>query len=203
MSEQIGTPMKDPTRYLNYPDLIRLENSTKELRDKVIISMMWRCGLRVNELINIKKKDIYIDDVDRQNSIVVVTGKGNRLGRVPIDEELIGILVEYIQPFSNEDFIFPSWSKQGHITKQWVRKLLIKIGNDARIVTDVGGHPLHPHTLRHSFAIFLVHMGVPIEKIQQLLRHTSLSSTTYYLQFSKEELSKDYHEAFRKMREKK
>lgn len=196
---KIAVPMADPTTYLDYNECLSLENAAKTPRNRLLIALLWRCGLRVNEAISLKIENVKLDYDDIENSVLLVVGKGGTKRRMPINIDLFQYLKEYI--VGKEGFLFPSHSKSGHLSKQWVAKILRKTGKGIGIEHDKGGKRIHPHTLRHSFAIFLVKSGVPLAKIQQLLRHSSLSSTTYYLQFSKEELAKDYHEAFRKAKE--
>ncbi len=199
----IPVPMKKLGDYLSYEDCLKYENSAIELRDKILIGLLWRCGLRVSEAITIKKINIHLTK-PLEHSTITVTGKGNRQGRVPISVDFIPTLQSYIDQFNDDDYIFPTsytFSKQGHIARQTATNIIRRVGELAGVSTTREGIRVHCHTFRHSLAIFLVNRGVPLPKIQQILRHSSLAPTTYYLQFSAKELSEDYHRAFEDIRE--
>jgi len=204
MTEQISVPMKDPTTYLEYTQCQRLENSTDSLRNKLILSLLWRCGLRVSEVAGLKKKDILIDKENPKESILLVLSKGKKKHkvrqRVFIDASIQPLLGEYIEHFDNNNHIFPTWSKSGHISRRQIYNILKKAGEKSGVMFDKGGKPIHPHTLRHSLAIFLIKQGVKLPKIQQILRHKSLAATSYYLVFSQKEIAADYHKAFENVR---
>lgn len=195
MGKSSPVPMKDPTTYIDIEECLRLERNAPNIRDKLIIALLWRDGLRVQELIQLKKKNVFIDDNDIDNSIIVVLGKGKKYRRVPLNIGIIPILYQFIEHKKPNEYLFSSYSNQKYLTKQYVGKLLKRIGRMCGVVVDKGGKSIHCHTMRHSCAIILLNRGVPIPKIQQILGHSSLSSTTFYLQFSKKELAEDYHKA--------
>lgn len=149
---------------------------------------------------SLKRKDIQIDQDNRSESTLTVWAKAKKENKVRqlvyINIGIQTLLFEYIKKFGPENYIFPSWSKSGHISRVWIQKIVQKAGKNAGIEYDKGGKKIHPHTLRHSLAIFLVKRGVHISKVQQILRHKSLSSTSYYLIFSQKEVAADYHKAW-------
>lgn len=205
-----STPMKHATTYIDADKCVALENGAKTLRNRLIIQLLWRCGMRCSEVINLKRKDIIIEGDNLEiklltmsrpeDSVLIVWSKGkpkNRVRqRVHINVSILDDLKRYIAKFQPDQFIFPSWSKSGHISRVWVQKIVEKAGDRSGVVFDKGGRKVHPHTLRHSLAIFLVKRGVKLSKIQQILRHKSIASTSYYLTFSQKEIAEDYHRAF-------
>lgn len=202
MPENISAPMSDPTTYLDYDDCRKLEFTPAKVRDMLAIFFLFHCGMRVHEVVQLRKKDIIIED-DPRESVVIATGKGSRKRakpkrRIPLDMSMQQMLDGYISNFSEDDWIFPSPYKAGrHLTVRWAQYILDKTAEKARVKYDKGGKKVHPHTLRHSLAIFLIKRGVALPKIQHVLGHSSLASTGYYLQFSHKEIAEDYHEAFK------
>lgn len=193
--------MTDPTTYLEYEDCVKLERGAGNTRDRIIIGLMFRCGMRVSEVMRLKKKDL-IFEKDPIKSVIIATGKKRgtskpRKRRIPIQSGLQMRLRAYSEVFKPMDFIFPSPYRPGHARSvRWAQYMLDRVASTTNITHDKGGKKIHPHTLRHSLAIFLVMRGVKLSKIQQILGHASLSSTSYYLQFSHSEIAEDYHAAF-------
>lgn len=193
--------MTDPTTYLEYKDCVKLEEGAGNIRDKIIIGLMFRCGMRVSEVMRLQKKDLIFEE-DPLKSVVIATGKRRgktkpRKRRIPIQCGLQMILREYSRIFNPQDFIFPSPICPGKARSiRWAQYMMDRVASETKILFDKGGRKIHPHTLRHSLAIFLVMQGVKLSKIQRILGHTSLSSTSFYLQFSHAEISEDYHAAF-------
>jgi integrase/recombinase XerD len=195
--------MSNLTTFLTPGDCQKIEASAVKLRDKIIVALLWRSGLRVNEAVNIQRRDIiFYEDDPLKSFIIVQKGKGGRKRRAFFDETLFGYLKEYVQGFAEESFIFPSCSKAGHITRQWVGKIVKKLGKKTGIEVDIGGRPIHPHTFRHSLAIALVEGGVELSKIQVVLGHASMASTGFYLQFSPEQMASSYQNIMNKITKK-
>jgi integrase/recombinase XerD len=137
---------------------------------------MWRTGVRVSEVINVTPKDI-----EFKNGVVNIRkAKGGRQRRVPLDEETLKMLSDYILALNIPDDrpIFP-------IKRNRVFNIVKKYGN-------ITGVNIHPHTLRHSFAINLVRGGTDLRRVQLMLGHTSLSITQVYLQFNDNDLREAY-----------
>jgi len=106
--------------------------------------------------------------------------KGGRQRRVPLDDETLKMLSEYILASNTPEDqpVFP-------IKRTQVFNLVKRYGNTA-------GVNIHPHTLRHSFAIHLVRSGMDLRRLQLLLGHSSLSITQVYLQFKDDDLREAY-----------
>ena len=124
-------------------------------------------GVRVSEVINVTPNDI-----EFKNSVVNIRkAKGGRQRRVLLDEETLKMLSDYVVTLNTlEDRpVFP-------ITRAQVFNLVKKYGN-------MIGVKIHPHTLRHSFAIHLVRSGMDLRRLQLLLGHSALNTMAVYLQF--------------------
>lgn len=145
-------------------------------RNKAIIEVLFSCGLRVSELVNLKFSQLYIDE-----QYVRIMGKGSKERLVPISPRAIDELNYWfmdrnlmkIKP-GEEDYVF--LNRRGHhLTRTMV---LIMIKNYAR---DAGiSKTISPHTLRHSFATALLEGGADLRAIQSMLGHESIGTTEIY-----------------------
>ena len=156
------------------------------LRDKAVILLMYGAGLRINEALSLKIKDLPTDDWLR------VMGKGNKYRDVPIIPEITTILKEYINhcPFkqSHQDFIF--LGKRGKaLSPRIIQRRLEKIRYELGLPDFAT-----PHSLRHSFATHLLSGGADLRAIQQLLGHVSLSTTQRYTDINESELIQTHKE---------
>jgi integrase/recombinase XerD len=175
----IETIMKDITDYLEKPQvdvMLKAATTTGNIRDYLIMQLLWRTGIRVNELLNIRPCDLEY----HTNMVRIVKAKGDKQRRVPLDPETLAQLQAYIEAnkIPGEAPIFP-------ITQQWARASINKY---AKLI----GKNVHPHTFRHSFAINSVRHGVDIRRLQQVLGHSNINITAVYLQFN----DKDVQEAY-------
>lgn len=157
-------------------DEILLAAETSSLRDYLLLRFMWRTGVRVSEVINVTPKDI-----EFKNRVVNVRkAKGGRQRRVPLDQDSLKMLSDYILASNilEDQPVFP-------IKRDRVFKIVKRYGNTA-------GVKIHPHTLRHSFAVHMVRSGTDLRRLQLILGHTSLSTTQVYLQFNDDDLREAY-----------
>ena len=149
---------------------------TCSTRDYLLLRFMWRTGVRVSEAINVTPKDI-----EFKNGVVNIRkAKGGRQRRVPLDQETLKILSDYVLALN-----IPEDRPVFSIKRTQVFNLVKKYGN-------MTGVKIHPHTLRHSFAIHLVRSGTDLRRVQLMLGHSSLSITQVYLQFNDNDLREAY-----------
>jgi len=192
------TPIRDLKAYLDPEQIGRLTDTATNLRDKLLVRLPWRSGIRVSELIGIRIQDI---DFDNRAIVIKVQKMRKRDGKaierrrmVPIDQGTLNMVKEYLDwrkqfPYKG-DLLFP-------ITRQRVDQIFWKLGTRAGIerIGDpaVSQHTrLHPHHLRHSFAIHCIKHGMSIERLQKILGHSSPTTTSVYLQYSLKDLHEDY-----------
>jgi integrase/recombinase XerD len=164
--------------YLEKEQVDEILNSAKTCnhRDYLLLRFMWRTGVRVSEVINVTPKDI-----EYKNGVVNIRkAKGGRQRRVPLDQDTLKMLSEYISALH-----IPENRPVFSIKRTQVFNLVKKYGNMA-------GVKIHPHTLRHSFAINLVRGGTDLRRVQLMLGHSSLSITQVYLQFNDNDLREAY-----------
>jgi integrase/recombinase XerD len=164
--------------YLEKEQVDKLLNVAKTCseRDYLLLDFMWRTGVRVSEAINVTPRDIEY----KNNVVNIRKAKGGRQRRVLLGDETLKMLSDYvsIQNIPDNQPIFP-------IQRVQVFKLVKKYG-------AMVGFKIHPHTLRHSFAIHLVRSGMDLRRLQLLLGHSSLSITQVYLQFKDDDLREAY-----------
>ena len=159
-------------RLLDAPDA----GTTLGLRDRAMLEVLYATGLRVSELVSLR-----MDQINRRQGVVRVTGKGGKERLVPLGEAALEALDRYLDGprmvttgASLTSAVFMTSRGQG-MTRQafWYR-----IRDHAR---NAGIHkPLSPHTLRHSFATHLLNHGADLRVVQLLLGHSDLSTTQVY-----------------------
>ena len=155
-----------------------LENA-KDTREKIIFILAATCGLRANELVNIKLEDFKI----KQGKVCLyVLGKDRDFKEdfVVIPEKLYESINEYIQEYNITDYLFVSTSNHNNNGKLTTKTLRLIVKNMfKRIGIDSKDYSLH--SCRHYFATNSIKNGVDIREVSQALRHKSLSTTTIYL----------------------
>lgn len=171
--------IEEVDKLLSVPDI----NTFKGLRDKTMLEIMYSCGLRVSELISLKKKDINI-----KNCFIRIIGKGNKERIVPIGEIALEYLNKYFELLSynskinNSKYVFIN--KNGlPLTRQYFFKIIKYYSIKANINKNIS-----PHTLRHSFATHLLENGAPLIAVKNLLGHESINTTQIYTHVNERKL---------------
>lgn len=147
-------------------------------RDKTIVQTLLYTGLRISEAINLKYKDVDINN----KLIKVVSGKGNKDRYVPIPNSLVSALTTYINErdsFNNvSEYFFISRYKDDKtpMTRQNIYTLIKKLAKSANIPEEL----VSPHILRHTYATLMLQNGVDLMVISKCLGHTSISTTQIY-----------------------
>ena len=158
-----------------------------DYRNKAMLELMYGCGLRVSECINLE-----INDIDKTNCIIRICGKGNKEREIPIGEYALYYLEEYIDKrellLKKELFYKLFLNNHGKgMTRQGFFKTLKKLLKEKNINIEVS-----PHTLRHSFATHLINRGADLRSIQEMLGHSDISTTKIYTKVSDEKVIEDY-----------
>lgn len=163
---------------------IKLSSKTG-LRNVAIIELLYSCGLRVSELINLKISDLFFKE-----SLIKVTGKGNKERFVPISMQSQVYINNYIEEIRSihkikkgfEDTLF--LNERGTILSRVMIFIILKqLKNKSNINKKIG-----PHTLRHSFATHLIENGADLITIQKMMGHESITTTERYLHVNKKHL---------------
>ena len=171
-------PKKEHTlpKVLTKEELSSLFNSSTNPKHALLLKLIYSCGLRVSEAVRIKVTDIDLED----RTLHVRKGKGKRDRLIPLPEQLCSEIRSFIHPLDHNPYLFKSRpGSNTHLTPNSVRLMLKNISRKAGIKK-----PVHPHTLRHSFATNLLEQGTDIRYIQRLLGHKRITTTELYTQVS-------------------
>ena len=157
------------------------------LRDRALIELMYACGLRVSEAVDLK-----IHDIDIESGILTTTGKGSKTRRVPIGSSAVEWLKSYLsvrRKKENIEIANVFVTSTGHpLNRQSIYRLVREYGE------KVGLTEISPHTLRHSFATHLVQNRADIRSVQQMLGHADISTTQIYTHMTDAHLRKSYEQ---------
>lgn len=195
----------DPTELLEWPHLgehlpevlsteevDRLEGSIdlsdpQGQRNKAIIEVLFSCGLRVSELVNLKLSNLYLKE-----KFIRVEGKGRKERLVPISDTAIHELELWFYDRrqlnikrGEEDYVFLN-RRGAHLTRTMILIMIKRQALEAGIEKTIS-----PHTLRHSFATALLRGGADLRAIQAMLGHEKISTTEIYTHLSTEDLRKE------------
>jgi integrase/recombinase XerD len=157
-------------------------------RDRTMLEVLYATGLRVSELVSLKYSQLNLNQ-----GVIRVVGKGDRERLIPLGEEAVRWLKDFLGSARNEilldrmtDYLFPTrrgdrMTRQAfwHIVKRYARKSSIE-------------KELSPHTLRHAFATHLLNHGADLRVVQMLLGHSDLSTTQIYTHVARERM-KELH----------
>lgn len=157
---------------LSRQEVATLLLAPSNLKHRAILATLYATGLRVAELCNLQGRDI-----DSQRMVIHVRqGKGQRDRRVMLSQELLPLLRHYWKSYQLESWLFPGPKRSKPISTRGVCGICRKAGEAAKLTKRV-----HPHMIRHSFATHLLEAGTDLRRIQLLLGHSSLRSTSLYL----------------------
>lgn len=194
--------IKSPKLGIHLPTYLTIDEVNKLLdievtdafssRNKAILELMYATGLRISEVISLEFKN-----VDYDECIIRVMGKGSKERIVPVNDYAIKYLKEYIDNYRPElvkneinNYIF--LNNHGRmLTRQGIFKMIKNYAALKNIKKTIG-----PHTLRHTFATHLLENGADLRVIQELLGHSDISTTQIYTHLTKEALHNEYKKYF-------
>ena len=184
--EQPKTPQRLP-KVVSVKEIDEMLHNNLTPLEHVMMELLYSCGLRVSELVNLK-----LNDIDLGSKYIRCFGKGSKERIIPIGEQAKAMLKEY---FPTRDLLI----KKYNLT---TKNLLIKDNGHFVTRQDVynfihaQGKLIHknisPHTLRHSFATHLLENGADLRVVQELLGHSDVSTTQLYTHISKKRLKEVY-----------
>jgi len=173
------------------------DNDTSDVgvRNKVMIYFLYVSGMRISELVTIKKSAIQFD-----TGFVVVSGKGGKSRMVPLPEHMLALLKNYFEQVCprlmtkeekkyETDYAFPLFygKKVKHISRQAFWIIMKKVTKASGIASEVS-----PHKLRHSLATHLLRKGADLRSLQLLLGHEQLSTVQIYTHLETDHVRKVY-----------
>ncbi len=178
--DKIPLPKKDRKlpEVLSKEEVRRLIDFSDAEKSRLIVSLLYSSGLRVSEVVNLKIEDLNFDE----NTGWVRRGKGGKDRLFVLSADLAGDIKNYIERKGYDKFVF---SREKALTTRNIQKIIQGMRKRAGMNKKVT-----PHTLRHSFATHLLEGGNDIRIIQQMLGHSSLSTTQVYTHISSEQLKK-------------
>ncbi len=178
--------IKRPKREKRIPEVLSkkevkdLLQATDSKKSKLMLSLLYACGLRVSELVNLKVSDL--DLADETGKVRQGKGRKDRMFNIPAF--LMPDFKELLKSKDENSFLFSNVGNKP-LTSRNIQKIVVRAAKRAKITKSV-----HCHTLRHSFATHLLEDDIDIRKIQELLGHADLSTTQIYTHVSREELKK-------------
>lgn len=191
--------IKNPKKEKKLPNFIKYEELEKILktchkddplgiRNQLIIELFYSTGIRISELINIK-----VQDIDFSNNIIKVLGKGDKERIVYFGSYALKSINKYLNE-SRDILLKGKQSKYlflnhlgNHLTDRGVRDIMERVIKESTVKNKIS-----PHTLRHTFATHMLNEGADLKTVQELLGHSSLSTTGIYTHVSNERLRNIY-----------
>lgn len=195
INQNPASQIRNPKTSKKLPEITSAENILKtfELADeadenpqliKVIFELLYGCSLRVSELCNLKA-----GDVDLTKGLLRVIGKGNKTRIVPIGDQSIKNLAEYLQSFPVKNYSDPFVRSKSN--KKLYEKFIYRVVNKyLSKVTDI--RKKSPHILRHSSATHMLDKGADLRAVKEILGHENLKTTQIYTHVSIERLKQSY-----------
>lgn len=186
ISNKIELPKIDANKEPNYLTIYEVKHLLSviegqfELRDKAIINLFVSTGMRLSELTNLNEDDIV------GNSVYINGGKGNKSRIVQLNQKSKELIESYIQqkPISDGEALFVS-QRGKRVSASAIQQMVKKYMAKAKIDKDAS-----VHSLRHTHATLLLDNGTDLRVIQELLGHTSLTTTQRYLHVNKDDKQK-------------
>lgn len=166
---------------LSYEEVVNLLRCTKNLKHRAILAMIYSCGLRIGELIDLKLEDI---DAHRRH-ILIKNSKGRKDRYVMMGESILPLLQNYLSTYAPVVYFAEGVGQGSRYSPESIRNFLkqsCKLAGIRKRVT--------PHTLRHSYATHLLEFGTDLRYIQELLGHSRPETTMIYTHVMQKDLKK-------------
>jgi len=163
-------------RLLDHAEAEAANGDMNALRLHALVETLYATGLRVSELVSLPRRA-----VGPETRLLTIRGKGGRERMVPLGDKARAALLGWqaaVKAAGQGDspWLFPSRSKEGHVTRRRVGQLLEKLAIDSGVPLDL----VSPHKLRHAFATHLLAHGADLRAVQQMLGHADISTTQIY-----------------------
>ena len=176
----IDRPIKDKKLpvVMSKEEVQQLLNQVHNLKHKTILILIYSCGLRISELINLKIKDI-----DSKRMLIQIrNSKGNKDRQVQLTNQILVLIKKYYKSYFPKEFLF-NGMHGGKYSSASIQKIIKRMALRAGIRKNIT-----PHTLRHSFATHLLEDGIDIRYIQTILGHSNIQTTQIYTHVSSKHL---------------
>ena len=183
---------------LSYDEVMNILSQVNEetftsLRDRAMLETLYGSGLRIQELLNLKLRDISLED----GLVKVTDGKGGKDRIVPLSSYSLIYINKYLKERKkavkkSSPYLFLN-KNGGQVTRVYLFKVVKKKAMEAGITKNIS-----PHTLRHSFATHLLENGLELRLVQALLGHSNIQTTEIYTQVTSETLLSNYDKYMKK-----
>jgi len=150
----------------------RFLDAVANLKHRTVLLAIYAAGLRLSEALALR-----VDDIDSERGLIrVCSGKGDKDRYTILSPTLLAALREYWRAYRPKGWLFPGQGPRGHLSVHMIQKACVRVRERLGSTKAIT-----PHTLRHAFATHLLESGTDLRTIQQLLGHSSLSTTSIYL----------------------
>lgn len=167
---------------LSVEEIQRMFTACENTKHKVILALLYSCGLRVSELINLKWKHI-----DRSRMIInIIQAKGNKDRQVGLNDKLIELLTKYWNEYKSKEYVLNGWKNEPQYSEKSVGEVIKQLAIKAGITNK----RVYTHLIRHCHATHLLEAGTDISLIQKLLGHSNPKTTQIYTHISHNHISK-------------
>ncbi len=168
------------------------ETEYERVRNRCLMEILYASGMRISELMSLP-----VSSVRGNPEMILVKGKGSKERLVPLSPSAIEALFDWLKLRDQKEdlrlnkmgkkrskFLFPSSSKQGHLTRNWFFNKI----KEWALISGVKSENVSPHTIRHAFATHLLSNGADLRVIQTLLGHSDITTTEIYTHIVNEKL---------------
>lgn len=172
-SKKFDRKPKTLPKYISKEEISSILDKAKKdrYRNYILLLCLWRTGMRVSEIVEVKKMDV------ADGTIIVRDSKHHKDRVIPLESELSNLLGLFSDSMRPKDRLFP-------LTDRQVRNIVYKYAPQD---LDV-----HPHTFRHSFAVYCLKNGMNLRTLQKILGHSSLTTTQVYLDIVGKDIKDDF-----------
>lgn len=159
---------------LSRQEAIALIKAPTNVKHRTLLTLAYTTGARMNEVLSLTLKDI-----DRHRKVIRLKGKGNKDRDVFMPDQLLNLLEEYYREYHPTCYLFESYVKGKKYSARSVEAIVKRAAINSGIRKNVS-----PHILRHSFATHMLELGVNLKRVQLLMGHNSMKTTSIYLHLS-------------------
>lgn len=160
---------------LSVEEVQRLFNACTNIKHKTILALLYSCGLRVSELINLRWANI-----DRSRMVInIVQAKGHKDRQVPLTDTLIELLTAYYRQYKSVNYVF-----NGQGSEQYSERSVGQVVKQLAIKAGIANKRVYTHLMRHCSATHMLESGIDLNIIQRLLGHSSVKTTAVYAHIS-------------------
>lgn len=181
--ELVHRPRREHTlpNVLSKEEVKQISEAPRNIKHKAMLSLLYSCGLRRSELLNLK-----LTDIDSRRGLVLIRRAKGRKDRVaPLSGKVLGLLRDYFKAYRPKDWLFEGQNGYGPYDERSLASVLKQALSKSKIIK-----PVSLHWLRHSFATHLLESGTDLRYIQEILGHSRSSTTEIYTHVSNKNIQR-------------